>query len=169
MIAIRNVHERTLPATCDSIAALIASLASADDRLWPRQWWPAVRFDRPLSVGADGGHGPIRYVVASYVPGECVVFRFTAPRGFHGTHAYFIEPVSSTHTRLRHVLEMRITGTALLSWSLVFRPLHDALIEDSLDVAEVNLGLKPLAERRWSWWVRLVRGAIRRLTPSRRS
>jgi hypothetical protein len=149
MAKIRNVHSRDLPVSREQVAALMASLVSADDRLWSRQWWPPMRFDRPLSVGADGGHGPIRYVVESYVPGEHIVFRFTAPRGFHGTHAYFIEPVSDTHSRLRHVLEMRITGPALLSWPLVFRPLHDALIEDSLNVAEAHVQNRKPTPRQW--------------------
>ncbi len=160
MVDVMNVHERTLATSQDQLAALMASLASNEDRLWSRQWWPAMRFDRPLGVGAVGGHGPIRYTVESYTPGESIVFRFIAPRGFHGTHAYFIEPLDQTRTRLRHVLAMRTTGPALLSWPLVFRPLHDALIEDSLDVAEASLGLRPLAERRWSWRVRLLRRVL---------
>jgi phosphatidylglycerophosphate synthase len=118
MVKILNVHERDLSASHEQVAALMASLASADDRLWPRQWWPAMRFDRPLGAGAVGGHGPIRYTVESCAPGEAVILRFTAPRGFHGTHAYFIERLDPMHTRLRHVLEMRITDVALLTWPL---------------------------------------------------
>ncbi|NJO82593.1 MAG: SRPBCC family protein [Blastochloris sp.] len=162
MVEILNVHTRDLLASQEQVAALMASLASADDRLWSHQWWPPMRFDRPLAVGAVGGHGPIRYVVESYVSGERIVFRFTAPRGFHGTHAYYIDTVDETRTRLRHVLKMRITGPALLSWPLVFRPLHDALIEDSLNVAEANLQNREPTPRHWSWWVRFLRGVLRR-------
>ncbi len=38
---------------------------------------------------------------------------------------------------------MKATGSALLSWPIVFRPLRDALTEDSFDKAERNLGLPP--------------------------
>lgn len=162
MVYIRNVHHRTLKATPAQLGALMASLASTDDRLWSHQWWPAMRFDRPLAVGAIGGHGPIRYFVESYSPNECIIFRFTAPRGFDGTHAYYIHPLNPSETRLEHVLEMNTSGPALLSWPLIFRPLHDALIEDSLDVAMANLELKPLSERNWSFYVRLLRALLRR-------
>ena len=37
---------------------LLDGLSAADDRLWPKDRWPAMRFDRPLKVGARGGHGP---------------------------------------------------------------------------------------------------------------
>lgn len=162
MVEILNVRERDLSAKREQVAALMASLASDDDRLWPRQWWPAMRFDRPLGVGAVGGHGTIRYQVERYTPGEAVVFRFTAPRGFHGTHAYFIEPLDAMRTRLRHVLKMCLSGPALLTWPLIYRPLHDALIDDSLDVAESDLQRRELAPRQWSGWVRFWRGLLRR-------
>lgn len=157
MVKVLNGHERVLSASPDQVAALLASLASSEDRLWPRLWWPAIRFDRALSVGAVGGHGPIRYSIESYDPDEAIVFRFSAPRGFHGTHAYHIVPVDESHTRLRHVLEMRISGPALLSWPLIYRPLHDALIEDSLLVAEATLRQVTPDHAKWSWYVRLLR------------
>lgn len=157
-----NSHERTLSASVDEVGKLMASLSSYEDRLWPKQWWPAMKFDRPLRKGAVGGHGPIRYTVETYMPDQNIIFRFDAPRGFHGTHAYYIEPVDESRTRLRHVLEMRITGPALLSWPLIYRPLHDALIEDSLNVAEANLREKPPIHTQWSWYVRLLRWLLSR-------
>lgn len=168
MFPVHNIHARDLSATREQVAGLIASLSSADDRLWPRQWWPAMRFDRPLSVGADGGHGPIRYVVADYTPGLSITFRFTSPRGFHGTHSYLIEPIDDTHTRLRHEIVMHISGLALLSWPLVYRPLHNALLEDSLDIAAANLQGSEPARRQWAWGVRLLRGMVQRSRKNRR-
>jgi hypothetical protein len=56
-----NIHERVLDASIFEIGKLIDGLASANDKLWPHDRWPAMKFDRPLSVGAIGGHGPIRY------------------------------------------------------------------------------------------------------------
>jgi hypothetical protein len=62
----RNVHTRELPATAEAVGGLLDALASPKDRLWPRQRWPAIRFDRPLQQGATGGHCPIGYSVHSY-------------------------------------------------------------------------------------------------------
>src|SRR5881409_1044397 len=51
---------------------------------------------------------------------------------------------------------MNTHGLALISWPVVFRPLHDALIEDLLARAEASLH-KELRVLRWSLWVRLLR------------
>jgi len=156
---VRNVHDRTLAARRKEVGAMIDSLASSRDALWPHQTWPAMTLDRPLSVGAVGGHGPIRYTVEAYEQGQSVRFRFTAPRGFIGTHGVEVESLGEGTTRLRHVLEMKTSGRARLTWPIVFRPLHDALIEDSLDRAERSLGLEPRPAR-WSLWVRLLRWVL---------
>lgn len=158
---VRNLHERTLAAESAAVGALIDRLASPEDRLWPHAAWPAICFDRPLGVGAIGGHGPIRYVVEAYEPGRSLRFRFTAPRGFDGTHEFEVEPRGEGRTRLRHLLEMRAAGPAILTWGLVFRPLHDALVEDALDRAERSLGL-PSTAKRWSARVRLLRFVLSR-------
>jgi hypothetical protein len=155
-----NVHERTMCAPVDAVGKLIDSLSSSEDRLWPRRW-PPMRFDRPLAVGAVGGHGPIRYCVGSYEPGISVTFVFTAPRGFAGTHRFEVERIDGESSRLRHVLEMRATGKARITWPLVYRPLHDALIEDALDRASAALGCG-VVRARWSLYVRLLRKVLRR-------
>lgn len=115
-----------------------------------------MRFDRPLQPGALGGHGPIRYFVASYEPGQRVTFQFTAPRGFLGFHWFEVLPQGESGTLLRHTIEMNVTGSALLSWLLVFRPLHDALVEDALTKAQAALDEQPNRVR-WSAWVCLLR------------
>lgn len=164
VVKVQNVHERVLEASPERVGALLDGLARSGDGLWPEDRWPPMLFDRPLGVGAVGGHGPIRYVVEMYEPGRSIRFRFTAPPGFVGTHGFDIRPLSSGTTRLRHVLAMQIRGAALLTWPLVFRPLHDALIEDSLDRAQRSLGAKP-AGSRWSLWVRSLRWAFGRTRP----
>ena len=151
-----NVHERELAGSREKVGALIDTLSSPRDALWPRQSWPRMEFDRPLDVGAVGGHGPIRYVVEEYTPGERIRFRFTGPKGFDGYHAFEIVGTSAPGCTLRHTLEMNTRGPAVLTWPLVFRPLHDALLEDSLAVAQASLGLAP-EMRPWSPWVRLLR------------
>lgn len=155
--AILNVHERELPAPAAAVGALVDGLAQAPDPLWPGERWPPMRLDRPLSVGARGGHGPIRYVVEAHVPGRSVRFRFQAPAGFHGYHEYVVADAGDGAAILRHTLRMRTSGRARLSWPLLYRPLHDALIEDSLDKAARSLGSTVASPARWSRRVRLLR------------
>jgi hypothetical protein len=159
---IRNVHERGFDFPLARVGSLIDSLASSDDHLWPKEKWPPMRFDRALGVGAIGGHGPIRYAIEEYRPSRLILFRFLSPRGFVGTHR-FEATEQEGRSFLRHVLEMHATGPAMLSWPLVFRPLHDALIEDSLDKAGVSLGNAPQNPARWSTLVRVLRAALRTL------
>jgi hypothetical protein len=155
-----NIHERVIDGSVAQVGKLIDTLASPNDLLWPIDRWVPMKFDRPLGVGAVGGHGPIRYTVESYEPGHRIQFRFTQPRGFLGTHRFEVEPTVDGKALLRHVIEMHVTGRALLIW-LVIRPLHDALLEDALDHAEASLG-KQMPQRKWSCWVKLVRWIIRR-------
>ena len=75
---IRNVRERQLGAPAGVVGPLIDSLTGPDDRLWPHELWPRMRFDRPLGVGARGGHGPIRYRVEECVPGSRILYRVEA-------------------------------------------------------------------------------------------
>jgi len=166
-MSIINVHERVLDAPITEIGKLIDGLASADDKLWPHDRWPAMKFDRPLSVGAVGGHGPIRYTVESYKPGSCIQFRFTGPKGFLGGHRFEVETVEGEKTRLRHTIEMQVQGVARLIWPLVICPLHNALIEDALDRAEIYAGGRPAA-RSWSLWVRVLRRLASRQQTARR-
>lgn len=153
---IHNVHERTLPGGGDVLSALLDGLAAKGDRLWPWERWPAMRFDRGLTPGAAGGHGPVRYEVASHDPGKQVVFTFRM-RGWRGHHRYDVEGDT-----LRHTVEATVDPRAAVGWLAFFRPLHDALVEDSLAkaAAAVDGG-----EPRWPGWspyVRLLRRAVRR-------
>lgn len=154
-----NLHERKLQASVVKVGELLDTLSSPHDQLWPRRQWPAMRLDRPLGIGADGGHGPIRYVVEDYAPGLRVAFRFTRPAGFDGFHRLDLVPTEDGGCRLCHRIEMQTQGRAVVSWSLVYRHLHDALIEDALAQAQSVLG-EPVEVRRWSWWVRMLRTLI---------
>jgi hypothetical protein len=115
-----------------------------------------MRFDRPLEVGARGGHGPIRYRIETYEPGRAVRFRFEGPTGFEGTHGFSVEETGD-ETNLRHSLAMEARGWARLSWPLVFRPLHDALMEDALTKAERRTGSADPEVVPWSRYVRFLR------------
>lgn len=156
-----NVHQRQFHATPERVGALIDTLASPQDVLWQQGDWPRMKFDRPLCVGAQGGHGPIRYTVESYAPGRSIRFRFTGPRGFDGWHGLEVLDATTACTVLEHRLAMRIHGRALLTWPLLYRPLHDALLEDALSSAQAALGEVP----RWARWSRYVRLLRRLLTP----
>lgn len=157
---VRNVHRRDFAVAPETLGLLLDTLSSAEDRIWPSDNWPMMRLDRPLGVGAAGGHGPIRYVVEAYEPGVSIVFRFTGPEGFDGTHTFSVEPLSEG-ARLSHVLTMDTSGKASLSWALVYRPLHDALVEEAFDRAAAAVG-EPLATPPWSLWVRMLRAIVRR-------
>ncbi|HEX4721710.1 MAG TPA: hypothetical protein VH333_04295, partial [Pseudonocardiaceae bacterium] len=75
MLMTSNVHQREYPVLPHQLGALLDTVGRPHDRLWPGHW-PAVEFDRPLAVGACGGHGPIRYTVTDYQPGQRVECRF---------------------------------------------------------------------------------------------
>ncbi|MET7341585.1 SRPBCC family protein [Streptomyces sp. NPDC005547] len=166
-MGVYNVHERLLPVAVHRVGALLDGLArpGGEDRLWPHRSWPAMAFDRPLGVGAAGGHGPVRYTVVAHVPALWVRFAFDGPRGFHGFHEYAVLPAGTGESGavLRHTLAMRTTGPARLTWPLVWRPLHDALIEESLDRAERACAGAVARPARRGPYTRLLRALVRRL------
>ncbi|MGH3323338.1 MAG: SRPBCC family protein [Streptomyces sp.] len=157
-----NVHERLLPASRSEVGALLDALAGGADRLWPHDTWPAMRFDRPLAEGAVGGHGPVRYTVAAHVVGTWVRFAFTGPRGFDGFHEFAAFTVDERHTLLRHTLAMTARGSARLTWPLVWRPLHDACLEDSMDRAELACAGEVKRPARHTPYVRVLRALANR-------
>jgi len=115
-----------------------------------------MKFKDGLVVGAIGGHKPIRYSVEAFDKGHSAVFRFISPRGFKGTHSYRVIPISENECELIHSIEMDAQGKALVAWVLVIRPLHDALLKDSLSKVGVNIGLNATPNN-WSVWVKLLR------------
>lgn len=156
---IANIHERRIGRPAPEVGRLIDTLASEADALWPRSLWPAMRFNRPLGVGAEGGHGPIGYAVSEYRPGHYIRFRFSAPRGFDGHHWFDLVPEGDGACVLRHTIAMDARGSGLLLWGLAIRHLHDALIEDAMTTAEISLGAAPKITP-WTPWVRLLRRLV---------
>jgi hypothetical protein len=93
------------------------------------------------------------------------------PRGFEGTHGFEVDSRLG-RTVLRHALRMRTSGLASLTRLTIFRPLHDALIEDILDRAAVSTGNAIKKPARGSAYVRALRTAfkfVRRLRAIKRS
>jgi hypothetical protein len=160
-----SLHARCIPASLEFAGKLLDGLAGADDRLWPHDRWPPMRLDRPLGVGAKGGHGPVRYEVVEYVPGRKVAFRFDAGaglmRGVRGGHRWELSETPDG-VELRHVIEAEGGLAPALRWHLLVRPLHDALIEDALDRAENALAGTAKPPARWSLRVRFLRRLARR-------
>ena len=159
-----NIHERSLHAQLENVGELIDSLSGPDDMLWPRERWPAMEFDTGLRPGARGGHGPIRYHVADHIPGERVVFQFDDSGligGFDGRHLFEIVPRRG-HVILRHIIDAECSFKLWLKWHLLVEPLHDALLEDSLDQAESRLTNGAEKSSRWSPRVRFLRWMIAR-------
>jgi hypothetical protein len=165
---IRNIHERRVMVGPALAGALFDTLASRSDRLWPggpAGRWPRMRLDRPLSVGARGGHAAIRYRVVAYEPGRSVAFEFEdegMTRGLRGGHRFEVEPAGAGAV-LRHVIEADAIGAAaVLRWLVLLRPVHDAVLEDALDRAEREFTGTVARPARWSPWVRFLHAALMR-------
>jgi hypothetical protein len=150
---VRNVHTRRFPRQVPP--ELLATLGTPDDRLWPVADWPPTRLDGPPVPGTTAGHGPVRYVLEEVSP-DRLRFRFTAPAGLHGYHEF-----TAADGTLTHVLAGTLHGWARLTWPLFFRPLHDALLEQLLDRAELAVTGRVERPVRWSRYVRILRAAAR--------
>lgn len=155
-----NVHERVLPVPADEAGRLLDRLGGEDDPLWPAPAWGSMRLDRPLGLGAAGEHGssesPIRYRVTAHRPERLVEFTFAPGLGLDGTHTFLVEPVDTAQCVLRHEVRGQLSGRMRLGWPLAVRWMHDAVLEDLLDRAEVALEVGPARPARWSPWVRLL-------------
>ena len=150
---VRNEHERVIEAPAGVVGALLDRLSAEDDPLFPTPAWDAMIFDRPLGVGATGGHGPVRYSVVEYEPGSRVRFAFTPPDD--GFHEMSVEPAGEGRCRVRHVLETGIRGANRLLWPAVVRPLHETIVEEVFDNIERAATGRCASPVRWSPRVRL--------------
>jgi len=50
------------------VVELLNTLSTDNDKIWPKEKWPAMKFKGGINIGAKGGHGPIRYSVEKYNP-----------------------------------------------------------------------------------------------------
>lgn len=159
MTKIRNIHGREIAAPAAVVGEILDTVGSAEDRLWATDIWVAepVVFDRPLGVGAAGGHGSIRYSVIEYEPGRRVVFEFSPDGGLSGTHGFELEALGPDRCRLTHFLEaetsrwMRPVVPVLTGW-------HDAMVETALDRAELEATGYLERRTRIPRWLRIVNG-----------
>lgn len=151
-----NIHKRTLNQPKSKVAEILATLATKNDRIWPTEQWPAMKFKNGLTIGSEGGHGPIRYSIEQYNPSELIQFRFSKPDGFNGIHKFELTALTEEKTEIKHTIAMTTSGKGSLIWLLGVRALHDALIEDGLDKLENNF-LEHQKSSKWSFWVRFLR------------
>ncbi len=157
MTKISNTHVREIAAPAAVVGEILDTLGSSDDRLWATDIWVAepVRFDRALGVGADGGHGSIRYAVVSYEPGRRIVFEFAPNSGLSGTHGFEVDALEPQRSRLTHFIEAQASGwmrpivPILIGW-------HDAMVETALDRAELEATGSLKRPTRIPRWLRIV-------------
>lgn len=159
---IRNIHERIIKAPVERVSCLVDKLGSSDDLLWPGDRWPAMRLDRPLQVGATGGHSDVKYTVSAYEPGRRVVFRFTNDDpDFIGTHSFEVEKCAPGKVRIKHLLIGRLKGLrSRIFWRVFIKSVHEAVVADAFDRAEAYATGKAIQPRRWSLWVRFLRRLV---------
>ena len=155
-----NVHERHIAAPADRMGAVLETLATDHDQLWPGSTWAPMVLDHGLEPGSHGGHDGIRYTVTAHETGRRVEYSFDRSTGIEGTHALAVVDLGDGTSLLRHVLEGRAHGPMLLLWPLAVRWAHDAVVEDAFDLAEAALGVGPTAPAGWSPWVRLLRKGL---------
>ncbi len=151
---ISNTHQRTIAAPVQQVGAIMDTLASQDDRMWPHGAWPAVRFDRPLQVGATGGHGPIRYTVSHYERDKRVRFEFEG--NWNGYHECSLQDLGNGACRLTHTLQANPSWMLTLAWHSLIIHMHNALVEDLFDKVEGQFN-RVAHPQVWSVRVRFLR------------
>jgi hypothetical protein len=151
-----NIHKRILNQPKEKVSELLETLSTDNDRIWPFENWPAMKFKGGLKEGAKGGHGPIRYSIEKYKPNNLIQFKFSRPTGFHGIHKFEILDLGNGKTELKHTIEMDAVGKDLLTWIIAICSLHNALLEDALDKVE-NQFLTNKKKTEWNIWVKIMR------------
>lgn len=155
-----SLHQRTLNCDTAALGRLLERFDDPQSALWPYRLWPRDDFDGPMRLGAIAGHGATRYRLEQYRPGRTAVFRFIAPRGYRGVHGFEIQALDDGQTCLMHFTCLRLNLYHWLMWQVLVRWVHDALLGDLLDGAELQLCGTVQAPRRWKWRVHLIRHAL---------
>jgi hypothetical protein len=157
-----NIHKRQLFQEINEVANLFDTLATDNDAIWPYENWPAIRFKDGLKVGSKGGHGIIRYKIIDFKKGERIIFEFTDPKGFSGTHQLFLKALSEKETEIIHEIRMQTTTLrATVLWVFVIRWLHDALIEEAFDKIE-NQFSEVKSVSQYNFWVNFLRNKYKK-------
>ncbi|MBL7814415.1 MAG: hypothetical protein JNL70_05365 [Saprospiraceae bacterium] len=155
-----NIHKRLIGHPKSKIDDLLLTLATENDKVWPTEKWPPIRFKEGLTVSSKGGHGPIKYKVEKIERGRLIYFRFTKPKGFSGVHWFEINQIGKNQTEIKHTIDMKTDFGASLLWLIGIRWLHDALIEDAFDKVENHFS-SSFKHSKWSLWVRFLRKILK--------
>ena len=155
-----NIHKRIIDHPKGKVSELLGTLSTKNDKIWPYEKWPAIKFSEGLVEGSKGGHGPIRYSIEKYMPNEFILFRFIKPTGFNGIHKFEIIELENGKTELKHTIDMDAVGKGLFTWNLAIRTLHNALLEDALDKVE-NQFLTEKRKTEWTIWVKILRKILK--------
>lgn len=155
-----NKHKRIINQPKENVSKLLETLSTQDDKIWPNNNWPAIRFKNGLKVGSKGGHGIIRYTIIDYIEGKHIRFQFTKPDGFSGTHEFNIVKVNSKKVEINHCIKMNTSGFATFTWPFAIRWLHDALTEDAFDKVENEFSPEKITTKH-SVWVKLLRAVLK--------
>jgi hypothetical protein len=161
-LKVLNIHKRVINQSKNKIEKILNTLSSENDLIWPKEKWPAMKFKGGIKAGAKGGHGPISYFVEKYKPNEIIQFRFLKPN--NGIHMFEIKELNNKKTEIKHTIDMNTTGKGTLMWTLVIRPLHNALIQDAFDKLENNFSKTPKLTK-WNFWVRFLRIQFQKNNP----
>jgi hypothetical protein len=153
---VNNTHTRVVAKDVTFVSPLLATLATKEDKIWPTELWPAMRFRDGIKPGTQGGHGPIKYTVTKLEPNRFIEFTFTRPLGFEGVHWIEITPSGDDISKIKHCIKIHTTGLATLKWIFLIRPLHDALIEDAFDKIENQFSTEK-KNTPWSLYVKSLR------------
>ena len=151
-----NIHQRIINQPKVTVAKLLKTLSTKEDKVWPLEKWPAMRFKKGLVEGAKGGHGPIGYFIKKIVPNESIEFQFTNPTGLMGIHKFEMKEIGEDKTEIKHTIDMKTNLIGTLQWNTFIRLLHDALIEDAFDKVE-NYFSPQTKETPWNWRVKFLR------------
>ncbi len=154
-----NIHTRVIDQPFEVVSLLLDTLASEGDTIWPYENWPKMKFKDGLQEGSKGGHGLVRYSIEKYIPQKFIQFKFSKPSGFNGIHKLEINELENQSTELKHTIDAKMEGIAILTWPLFIRPLHNALLEDAFDKIE-NRYSAHTKTTKWSIWVRFLRKMI---------
>jgi hypothetical protein len=155
MTVIDNIHQRLLPAPAADVGRLLDRIGRPGDPLWPSPTWIPMRLDRPLAVGATGGHGPVRYHVSDYRPGRLVEFTFDPRIGLTGTHTFEVIDNGDDTCVLRHRLVATPAPRMRLLWPALIGACHDTVLEHLLDNAEHAVTATVTDPVRYPWQARL--------------
>ena len=156
-----NIHKRILNQPIEKVAQLFRTLGTQNDKFWPSEKWPPMRFKEELKTGAKGGHAGIKYTITKFKDGEHVTFMFSKPDGFIGTHELKVKSIAVNLTKISHEINMTVTYKDTLNWVLIVRWLHDALLEDAFDKIESQFSGKK-KETKYNLWVKFLRSSYKK-------